>query len=49
MLFEEEGDQILLLVEKNKNVPKANRQLVNSIMDLLKTQGLQRDTKLNTI
>jgi hypothetical protein len=49
MLFEEEGDQILSLVEKNKNVPKANRQLVNSIMDLLKTQGLLRDTKLNTI
>lgn len=49
MLYEEEGDEILSLVEKNVNIPTANRQLVNSIMDLLKTQGLERETKFNPI
>jgi len=47
MLYEEEGDEILSLVEKNVNIPTANRQLVNSIMDLLKTQGLEREKKFN--
>ena len=49
MFCEEEGDEVLSLVKKVNVLPEANRQLVNSIIDLLQSQGLERSSsKTNT-
>lgn len=45
MLFQEEGDEILLSIICNSNVTAAVSQCCISILDLLRLEGLTRDPK----
>lgn len=45
MLFQEEGDEILLSIICNSNVTAAVSQCCISILELLRLEGLTRDSK----